>query len=204
MQSRSQPSTRWSPGHVINNNTALWACGPPPTVHWEIYRGWIWFIKIILLQCCTCPLHPIHPGQEAASYMVFGPAPVIPTVHHIHVPVHICHPGFWANPSKMKSFVDVARHFLCFRPIHKLLSGAKCKSTPGARSRSPGEGADGTSLMQILSREIWGGHCGRAEHWIVINCDTNEAAWCWAGAGAVPTGQCNEVTCLGVAAAWPL
>ena len=131
-----------------------------------------------------------HPPWVRKQALLWCLAPIIPTVHHIHVPVHICHPGFWANPSKMKSFVDVARHFLCFRPIHKLLSGAKCKSTPGARSRSPGEGADGTSLMQILSREIWGGHCGRAGHWIVINCDTNEAG---AGAGL---GPCQLVSVM--------
>ena len=143
-----------SPGHLINNNTALWACGPPATGYW----GWILFNKIRLIYShiwqahAPCILSTL--GQTSCL------APIIPTVHHMHVPVHVCHPGFWANPSKMKSFVDVPRHFLCFWPIHKLLSGANCKSTPG-------EGADGTSLMQILSRTLWGGPCGPGR---ALNC----------------------------------
>ena len=70
-QSRAGP--RWSPGHVINNNTALWACGHQRPDIGKIYRGWIWFIKIILLPHCTCPLHPIHPGSGSGS-IFFGPS----------------------------------------------------------------------------------------------------------------------------------
>ena len=152
MQSRAGPSPAPG-GHQVTSSITTLHSGHAG--HHQPYIGKYiedefgslrsFYSHVALVPCILSTL-----GHEEVSSF----APIIPTVHHIHVPVHICHPGFWANPSKMKSFVDVARHFLCFRPIHKLLSGAKCKSTPGARSRSPGEGADGTSLMQILSREI--------------------------------------------------
>ena len=86
-QSRSQHQvvTR-SPGHLINNNTALWACGPPATGYW----GWILFNKIRLIYShiwqahAPCILSTL--GQTSCL------APIIPTVHHMHVPVCPCLP----------------------------------------------------------------------------------------------------------------